>query len=72
MEVECPQKWEEVEQELSRVKSHAVGIGQQGLTQLDVRIPQRPFAAGAGFCHQLLQGEVKIRNIPQKIGFLEE
>jgi hypothetical protein len=51
--------------QISGVKGHVVGIGQHRLPQIDVRVPQRPFAAGVGVDQNLAQGVVEIQDVAE-------
>ena len=58
-------KGKELKEKLRRIESHGVGIRQEWLPQLNVRIPQRPFPTGVGLCDQFFQRVVKEGDIPE-------
>ena len=63
MEIECNLKGEDLKEDLGRVKSHCIGISQQWLSQLNIRVPERPLPVGESFSHEALEGIMEKRNI---------
>ena len=54
MEIEGKLKRQQLKENLSRIKSHRVGVGKQRLAQLNVGIPKRPMALAVSFSDEPL------------------
>jgi len=67
VQVESPVVRKDLKEKLRRIKRHRVGIGQQGLSQLDIGIPERPFSSRISLRDQVFQWIMEVGDISNEI-----